>query len=291
MFKEHRGAKHSKVKQIFAKQKTEMQDFANHFQLQDDIKVSLAATKGDVRKQMEDKIQVADFRIGSKHFYGFLVCDGHCARTRNPETSAVGVVTRTLFEYLKLKLESNSRNIRQSIHETFVTMGQDVQKMDSGTTVSLLLIVTEPQHATQFWTANVGDSSIFGFREDISCKLSRDHKPALPSEMERMKGKQFTVDGDYVINDKGDQLAMTRAMGDCQFSHLITTEPTINQIQKKFNVFAIASDGVWDVMSGKDVWELVKNCPWQTSAAKVLDARNKSFEQHDNSALVLIFVK
>ncbi len=274
-----------------------MEDFSHYKEFPSGIKVSAAATKGNVRKQMEDKLDIADFVINDKHFHAFVVFDGHCGTLRNPETSTVGYVAKRFLSYLQDRLGSTS-NTRKVIEEVFLLLAHETKNKASGTTVSLVLVVVSPNGEREIWVANVGDSSVFGFRResDGECKiqkLSRDHKPNLKSELERLRMQPgfHSVQDNYVVNCKGDQLGMSRALGDSDFVDIISSRPTITRLGSTWDIILVGSDGIHDVMSGRDVWERIKQSrDWQTSAKDVLDYRNENFTQHDNSILLVVFL-
>jgi serine/threonine protein phosphatase PrpC len=271
-------------------------DVSKHCRFGKWLKVSLATSKGNVRPLMEDMVDVADFKIGTKHFYAFLVYDGHGASKRDAQTATVGIIASNFIKYLKARLqEYNGTNIRRCIEDVFLLLQHDVKNKVTGTTVSMLLIVTEQNaNACEFWVSNIGDSSIFGFRKNKIQKLSRDHKTSLPSELARIKtqsGYQGVDDG-YIISKSGAQLSMTRALGDSDFSDIISNKPTTNKLKTDWDVFTVASDGIYDVMSGSELWPHIQKHSkhWKTCAENVLKFRNTNFEQHDNCALLIIFV-
>jgi serine/threonine protein phosphatase PrpC len=208
----------------------------------------------------------------------------------------VGIIASNFIKYLKARLqEYNGTNIRRCIEDVFLLLQHDVKNKVTGTTVSMLLIVTEQNaNACEFWVSNIGDSSIFGFRKNKIQKLSRDHKTSLPSELARIKtqsGYQGVDDG-YIISKSGAQLSMTRALGDSDFSDIISNKPTTNKLKTDWDVFTVASDGIYDVMSGSELWPHIQKHSkhWKTCAENVLKFRNTNFEQHDNCALLIIFV-
>jgi serine/threonine protein phosphatase PrpC len=276
--------------------KKTMQDFSHHKEFSSGIKVSAAATKGNVRKQMEDKLDIADFVIDDRHFHAFAVFDGHCGTLRNPETSTVGYVANRFLSYLQDRLRSTP-NVRKAIDEVFLLLAHETKNKASGTTASLLLVIVSPNAEREIWVANVGDSSIFGFRREASggCKiqkLSRDHKPNLKSELSRLSAQPgfHKIEDNYVVNRKGDQLGMSRALGDSDFVDIISSRPTITRLGSAWDCYVCASDGVFDVMSGRDVWERLKIGDWQTSAKDLLEYRNQTFLQHDNSICQIVFM-
>ena len=222
-------------------------DVSKHCRFGKWLKVSLATSKGNVRPLMEDMVDVADFKIGTKHFYVFLVFDGHSGVKQNHQTATVGIIASNFIKYLKTRLqEYNGTNIRRCIEDVFLLLQHDVKNKASGTTVSMLLIVAEKDKPCEFWVSNIGDSSIFGFRRNKIQKLSRDHKTSLPSELARIKtqsGYQGVDDG-YIISKSGAQLSMTRALGDSDFRDIISNKPTTNKLKTDWDVFTVASDEI-----------------------------------------------
>lgn len=76
-------------------------------------------------------------------------------------------------------------------------------------------------------------------------RLSLDHRPSEPSEVERVKRE-----GGVIFDNRlGGTLAITRAMGDHALKKDgLTATPTVNKhVLRPFdNYVIIASDGVWD---------------------------------------------
>jgi len=273
-----------------------MEDSSDNIRFKNGITASFAMSKGEVRAQMEDNIDIANFSISNKQYFAFCVFDGHCATRKDPHISAVGYAKQNFIPFLQKQLLEN--NIRLAIEQTFLLLDHDLQDEDSGTTVSLLLIVEEPNQKRQVWVANCGDSSVFGFGKNPEKiqKLSVDHKPHLKSEMKRMQIKsksnkmKFKVDDGYVVNGDGDALAMTRSLGDSSFQDFITSKPSISRIHQQFDVIMVASDGLHDCMSGKHIWEFIKHKNPIGVAKQLLDYRNDKFEQHDNVSIVIVYL-
>lgn len=264
-----------------------MVDFAEFFKLRNHLQVSIAESKGDVRPQMEDRITMGHFQMDKKMIYAFAVCDGHCSIRKDPELSMVGHVARNLLGFLQTNM--SKFGILHAINATFSDLKNTMPNETSGTTVSLVVLIYTFPDFPEIYIANVGDSTVFGVSNDLIRKLSVDHKPENPSEVKRIIKKfgGVKIEDGYVVNANGDQLGMTRALGDCDFQNIISTEPTIKHV-KSSDVIIIASDGIWDVLSGEEVWNFVKSRPVQTAAYDTLAMRNSQFSQHDNCAIIII---
>ncbi|MCO5577012.1 hypothetical protein L7F22_030834 [Adiantum nelumboides] len=154
----------------------------------------------------------------------------------------------------------------------------------SGTTaVSMLL------QGQDMVIANVGDSRavLAMLNEDDKTKvepfqLTVDLKPNLPLEAERIKrcrGRVFALEDEpevarvWLPHDDSPGLAMARAFGDfClkDFGLIAVPEVTYTRLTERDQFIVLASDGVWDVLSNKEVVETVWEAPTRTTAARSL---------------------
>jgi serine/threonine protein phosphatase PrpC len=270
--------------------------------------ISYSMHKGNVREHMEDRIIIDSFMINDHkvsnlngQYYVFAVCDGHGG------SEVVDYTHEHLSKILYEQIQSiDQDSLRHCINLTFKKINETVRKLPSGTTISMILI--KENHELQVWMANVGDSSIYGYRkEDQSrkeikekfTKLNIDHKVHLPSEkkrLERYPNLSIGPNG-YVMHRNGTYLAMTRAIGDGEFEDGITWEPTVKRINIPYDIIIVASDGFWDVVKCKDIFnqllpiDLNNKQDLLSSAPKILEWRKKNFVQHDNSSLIFIFFK
>lgn len=109
---------------------------------------------------------------------------------------------------------------------------------------------------------NCGDSRAVLCRQQQAVKLSRDHKPSLHDEQERVVragGKVCNYNGIRVMG----LLAMTRAFGDhCLRNFGIIAEPEVTVIERHDNdeFVILASDGLWDVVSDMEACALASRC-------------------------------
>jgi len=113
-------------------------------------------------------------------------------------------------------------------------------------------------------SANLGDSAAFLKRGNGVLKLTRDHKPNLPEEEQRLINSGIKlVKGQSRISG----LAVSRALGDHflkQQNTGIVGEPFVSpsiRLDSTDEILIVASDGLWDVMTGEEAMELIKNEP------------------------------
>lgn len=104
------------------------------------------------------------------------------------------------------------------------------------------------------YIANTGDSRAICKNSGITI----DHKPNLDKEYNRI-----IKDGGAVLNIGGvprlnGDLALSRSFGDFRLSPVITWKPDI-YTTKYDGLLVLASDGLWDVMSNKEVSDAFSN--------------------------------
>lgn len=110
--------------------------------------------------------------------------------------------------------------------------------------------------------ANVGDSTSFLKRGNSVVKLSKDHKPTDPDERIRIVTSGIEL-GENQTRVGG--LAVSRALGDHflkQMNQGVIGEPYICQpiqLTEEDTILIVASDGLWDVMTGEQAVEVCES--------------------------------
>lgn len=138
-----------------------------------------------------------------------------------------------------------------------------------GTTCTAALVWSY-EGARYLQAANVGDSNAFLCRASGEVvPLTREHKVRSESERERLKAagktiteKQTRINGVSVARALGASFLKENATG-------VIATPDVSEsyrLTKEDKLLIIASDGVWDVMSGKEAYDMVKDEP----SAKVM---------------------
>ena len=113
--------------------------------------------------------------------------------------------------------------------------------------------------------ANAGDSRAVASINGNAVPLSRDHKPTLKDERERIEAAGGWVE----FNRVNGQLALSRALGDFMFKRndrksseeqIVTAFPEVQQFQitEDWEFVVLACDGIWDVLTSKEVVNFVR---------------------------------
>jgi serine/threonine protein phosphatase PrpC len=179
-------------------------------------------------------------------------------------------------DVFNLFLHSNYKLLKNAIinSEEKLKKEKDINIEYSGSTCCMVI-----QMCQKIICANVGDSRAILLseiiREDI-ISLSIDHKPELKNESERIKKYGGVVekclyeegvrDGPYRVWNSSKQeypgLAVSRSIGDLEATKLgVIPDPEFNLKTLKNNMkfIVIASDGIWEFLSNKNVCDIVKN--------------------------------
>eukprot|EP01102_Stenamoeba_stenopodia_P020794 TRINITY_DN8237_c0_g1_i1.p1 TRINITY_DN8237_c0_g1~~TRINITY_DN8237_c0_g1_i1.p1 ORF type:complete len:970 (-),score=239.15 TRINITY_DN8237_c0_g1_i1:45-2954(-) len=230
-------------------------------------RVGLARGKKDQLKRrnrqilhkMEDDYIVYAPLFGDETKALFCLFDGHAG----PETAnaAVELFPQELEKRAK-GLDPNSADMSQILHDTFLAVDdalkQDHQCVGATATVVMIWSVGENRYMQ---AANLGDSFAFLCRNNEPILLTQEHKLSIPSEFQRIldSGVQLAP-GQTRING----LAVTRALGDHfakENGSGMIAEPSLSpiyQLTPEDEYFMLASDGLWDSISGVSALSIIK---------------------------------
>ncbi|KAK7394657.1 hypothetical protein VNO78_15192 [Psophocarpus tetragonolobus] len=180
------------------------------------------------------------------------------------------------------------QTLKESFLKAFKVMDRELkthQSVDcfcSGTTA-----VTMVKQGRDLIIGNVGDSrAVLGTREKddslVAVQLTVDLKPNLPAEAERIrkcKGRVFALQDEpevarvWLPNNDSPGLAMARAFGDfClkDFGLISVPEMSYRRLSERDEFVVLATDGIWDVLSNKEVVDIVATAPKRSLAARGL---------------------
>ncbi|MCO5586792.1 hypothetical protein L7F22_040734 [Adiantum nelumboides] len=206
---------------------------------------------------------------------------------------------------------------KESFLDAYMLMDKELQGKEanvdcycSGTTA-----VTLVKQGNDVILGNVGDSrAIIGTRADdgslVAVQLTVDLKPNLPQEAERIRqcrGRVFALQDEpdvhrvWLPHDNSPGLAMARAFGDfClkNFGVIAIPEVTHHRLTEQDQFIVLATDGVWDVLSNKEVVDIVAAVPSKSLAARAVvemavHAWRSKFptSKIDDCAVVCLFIK
>ncbi|KAG6472586.1 hypothetical protein ZIOFF_070052 [Zingiber officinale] len=167
---------------------------------------------------------------------------------------------------------------------------------------------------------NIGDSrAIMGTRDKdnnlVAMQLTVDLKPNLPNmvspgeaaRIQQCKGRVFALQDEpevarvWLPNNDSPGLAMARAFGDfCLKDYGLISVPEISyhRLTEKDEFIVLATDGVWDVLSNKEVVDIVASAPSHSTASRaIVDCAVRAWRlkyptsKVDDCAVVCLFLE
>ena len=245
-----------------------------------------ASVKSTTPKVNQDNLFIQTYDDINMRFIG--VCDGHGTNGHLVSEYLKKTLPPLLHKELKERVPLNTNqssqsslvpsSIHKSIENAFILTNSklsnniNIDTNFSGSTCVSLIISHEG-----YYSANVGDSraikgiyinSKWGFET-----LTRDHKATEPDEAKRVirfggRIESFKeTDGSFVgpkrvwlLKEQIPGLAMTRSFGDQVASSVgVVCEPEIKDFywKEEDKFIVIASDGLWEYVTNKEVAEIV----------------------------------
>ena len=209
---------------------------------------------------------------GHLSIYG--VFDGHGRLGHDVSNFVKDILPKLIVQDKAFQKEDMKTALMNGFRKTQDLLQQETneKRMDasaSGTTCTIAIHKNE-----KLWVASVGDSRcIIASRCPVSGELkakeaTRDHKPDLPDEMERINQEGGVVikphmDVNHRVYVKGFRfpgLAMSRALGDLIGFHRagISATPEVNEFTLSGDEhLVLCSDGVWEFLSSQDAVDLI----------------------------------
>ncbi|VDM16590.1 unnamed protein product [Hydatigera taeniaeformis] len=201
----------------------------------------------------------------------FAVFDGHAGALVSERCAAEllkRIVDTEEFKKIDPELAPSVPEVRQGIREGFLALDEELRNLPeiangtdrSGSTAVCVLIT--PKH---IFFVNCGDSRAVLIRDGEVGFATTDHKPAHPSEKERIQ----RAGGSVIVERVNGNLAVSRSLGDYSYKtardlgpteQLISPEPEITVIDRQPDhdqMVVLACDGVWDVVSNEDLCRVV----------------------------------
>nr|XP_043615117.1 probable protein phosphatase 2C 33 [Erigeron canadensis] len=208
--------------------------------------------------------------------------------TLNEETPIISEDSRA---FLDLEINTNPEKLqvlKDSFLKAFKVMDRELRmyaNIDcfcSGTTAVTLI-----KQGQDLIIGNVGDSRAILCTRDknnslVAVQLTVDLKPNLPAEAERIrkcKGRVFALQDEpdvtrvWLPNYDSPGLAMARAFGDfCLKDFGLISVPDIfyRHLTEDDQFVVLATDGIWDVLTNKDVVNIVASAETRSCAAQAV---------------------
>lgn len=190
----------------------------------------------------------------------FAVYDGHGG------AKIAEYAGKHLHKYIINRNEYKEGNIADAMRQGFLELDEvmleeeSLKNEPSGTTAVTVIIKGD-----KLYCGNVGDSRAVASVNGKAEPLSRDHKPSNQEEYDRITAAGGWVD----CNRVNGNLALSRALGDFVFKRnsekspeeqIVTAYPDVEErtLSPDWEFIVLACDGIWDVMSNKEVISYVR---------------------------------
>ena len=214
------------------------------------------------RIDMEDAHCIKLSLCEDKNSAYFAVFDGHGGR------NFATYCSQHLHEEIVADENFGERNFMCAIKGGFLTLDKKLQDDtrlnlcdEQGGTTAITVLLKD----NKIYCGNAGDSRAVASVGGVVQELSKDHKTNVPQEESRI----YRAGGWVEMNRVNGNLALTRAFGDFNFKknpnltqeeQIVTANPEIMQfdITPNHEFIVLACDGIWDVMSNKEVVDFVR---------------------------------
>lgn len=237
----------------------------------------------DCFKKNQDSYLACTQLIGSKTAHVFGICDGHGKQgekiaefiTKNFSANFSQALKKTNLLSDKEETQKVISELENYIYFALKKTVSDLNETDldflySGSTFSVIVILDNC-----VFCGNVGDSRAIMLRGDSVIQLSEDHKPENETEKLRIESKNGVVlrstnfekeeIGPFRVwmkNSNMPGLSLSRSIGDQAFENIgITWKPSfvVNKyLSGEKLVFVIGSDGLFEVLSNKEIIQIMK---------------------------------
>ena len=238
-----------------------------------------------IKKTNQDNFFIFKNFLNDKNYLFLGVCDGHGIFGQDissylvnnlPQNLNNDLLNKNMNDISSEKLEKIKEYIQSSFIQTNIKLNTDerIDSTYSGSTCASIIFTPK-----KIITINVGDSRCilgkYNNEKWFPTVLTRDHKPNLPDEFERIISSGGKVEpykdslGNFAGPDrvwKKDNdvpgLAMSRSFGD-EIGHEVgvIVNPEINEYEfvNEDKFIVIASDGIWEFISNEEVVNIVKD--------------------------------
>eukprot|EP01125_Pyxidicula_operculata_P012233 TRINITY_DN4008_c0_g1_i1.p1 TRINITY_DN4008_c0_g1~~TRINITY_DN4008_c0_g1_i1.p1 ORF type:complete len:532 (+),score=116.05 TRINITY_DN4008_c0_g1_i1:126-1721(+) len=227
--------------------------------------VGFADTVGR-RNKMEDAMVFYGSCVEKPSIDLFAIFDGHRDREMSlylRDHLPKKIIKRMNDQPLS-ELDDISLVIGDCLRSSFLEINQEMkQKHILGGSTALVTLFT---HRSVF-IGNVGDCRALFCSNNVSTRLTRDHRANDFSEMRRIKDSggeittKMTPEG-KIISRVGGVLAISRTFGDWEVGLYVAPNPDVYQIQAPGNeneFIIVASDGLFDVINDYQAGQVVSD--------------------------------
>ena len=217
----------------------------------------------DSQPVMEDKSKSIENFNNNVNQMLFELFDGHGG------DDISNFLQQNFTQVYKNYLDAFNYDIPKSLTHTFKEVDElikdSLSNLDGmGSTGTIVHLLWENDTTLIVYTGNVGDSRVSLISKNHIIRLSYDHRMSDMNEKERI-----TKSGLEIINGRiGGELMLTRVFGDYEFKQYekgkikgVICEPFLSKIKIDLNIknqfLILASDGIWDLISEKEIQQII----------------------------------
>ena len=238
-------------------------------------------------EKMEDFILIKHpfLDIENNHLSLFAVFDGHGGEYVSQ------YLKENFCEFLKKTINSkyNSRFtqiLKESMENIDKNFDNSEKAKQCGSTGTIVVV-----NNRNIYCANVGDSKCYYINENEAIQLTEDHNCTNKVEVDTLKSKGVAVFMGRVFGS----LNLTRSFGDTEFKKDgITSTPYIKKIFSDKNdvkYLIIASDGIWDVVDNKTLFQISKELKEGTSEEFCNNLVNYALKNNSSDNISCIVIR
>jgi len=201
------------------------------------------------RKSMEDAMIIMG-QVGYDEYIDlFAIFDGHGG-------DSVALFALEMFPfYIEKRIRKYRHDPKLALTLALSDLNESLKKreIEGGSTALVSLVVDNI-----CYIANIGDSRAVMVSGGEAKRITFDHTPDCPSERSRIEENGGTVTSQVtkygkIVSRINDVIAVSRSLGDFQFSDVISAEPEIFVLDDLENNYLIlACDGLWDMISDEE---------------------------------------
>jgi len=199
----------------------------------------------------------------------FAVFDGHAGKDA---AKAATEIVPTEF-YSQIGQVDQSADYTETLKQTFLVADEQMKVYEYEGCTATVVYIWEFENHRYLQCANVGDSAAYLCREGEAIPLTVDHNPKHQWEKDRIRASGLTIsDNSTRING----LAVSRSLGDIFIKNLplgLIAEPSVSAsycLGDTDQFLIVASDGLWDIITGQRAYEIIQTESDVTEMAKKL---------------------
>ena len=248
----------------------------NEFSNSDLIKAyAYNSSMGNVRNYNEDTITATKIFVQNENFYFFAIYDGHGGN------GCSIYLKNNLHKKINEFSTEGIKNAIQLTEEEFISkeaLDEKNELKDSSGSCGIIAIIKN----NKCIIANVGDSRLVIFKNNLISFVTEDHKPdsnVEKSRIEKAGGKIYQSPSFFPLYQNGKEieipwrvlpgrLSVSRTFGDIEAKNekfggmegVVVALPDVNEIElnEEYSLIIIGCDGIFDVLSNEELLECCK---------------------------------